>query len=144
MTIWEPINERPQVLLWWRHLWPKCSVLAPVTLRPPSPLIGQHTHTWPSTANHNKAVVLNLFLCIKIAAWHILSRCMTWWRGVSWASFSVGFCRCRLWPFFYMHKKLYKWLKQKKKTKKHILIHSFNRISLSSKKVGLWQPYSYW
>ena len=69
------------------------SVLPPVT----SPLIGQHTHAWPSTANHDKAVVLNL--CIKLDTWHILFRCMTWWRGVSWAAFSAGeksFCRCKV------------------------------------------------
>ena len=64
----------------------RCSVLAPVSLRPlllntQSPLIGQLTHAWTSTANNNRAAVPNRFLHAKQEAMlYIMQMCdiMTW------------------------------------------------------------------
>ena len=66
--------------------------LAPVSLRPllldtQSPLIGQLTYAWASTAN-NSAAQLNQFLCAKLAARHLLCKCVTLWRVVVTESWS--------------------------------------------------------
>ena len=61
-------------------------------LEPPintqSALIDQLTLAWPSTANNNRAAVLNQFLCDKLAVRHKLCKCVTLWRSVTSQSHS--------------------------------------------------------
>lgn len=40
-----------------------------------SPLIGQLTYAWASTANNKGAAVLNQLLRAKLAVWHKLCKC---------------------------------------------------------------------
>ena len=65
----------------------KHSVLATVSLRllllnNQSALIGQLQHAWASTADNNRAAVLNQFLHAKLAAGHKLYKCVTRWHSV--------------------------------------------------------------
>ena len=63
-------------------LWLKHSILAPPTSWTPILLIGQLTHAWPSTANNNRAAVLNKFLCAKLAARYKFCKYKTRWGSV--------------------------------------------------------------
>ena len=63
--------------------FPLVSVLAPVSLRTQSALIGQLAHAWPSTPINNRVAVLNQFVHGKLAAMHKLRKCVTWWRSVA-------------------------------------------------------------
>ena len=66
---------------------PPLSLLAPVSLRllplkTLSALIGQLTHAWLSSADSNRAALLNPLLCAQLAAVHRLCSCVTWWCSV--------------------------------------------------------------
>ena len=60
-------------------LYPPSVWKAPVSLKKKtkSPLIGQLTHAWTSTANSNKAALLNHFLHAKLATKHKLYKFTT-------------------------------------------------------------------
>ena len=63
------------------------SILVPVSLRlslhdTPSPLIGQLTHGWASTANNNRAAVLDQILCVRLAVRHKLFKYVSWGHSV--------------------------------------------------------------
>ena len=54
--------------------------LHPFPKSPFSPLIGQLKHAWPSTANNNRAAVMDRFLQAKLAS--EARDCANVWRGV--------------------------------------------------------------
>ena len=91
-------------ILMLKNMWITCLFKAHL-LNTQSALIGQLTYAWASTANNNRAAVLNQCLHAKLPARHKSCKWMSWWHSVmSWShrirggiTFEAFKQQCLLW-----------------------------------------------